>query len=100
MDTIFALATAGGRAGIAVLRLSGTQARPTLQALTNLVPPPRQARRAHFRDPFTGETIDNGLVLFFPGPRSFTGEDVAEFHVHGSRAVVAGLIEALGRLPG
>ena len=98
--TIFALATAPGRAGIAVLRLSGPQAGEAVQAIARFMPPPRVARRAQFRDPFGGETIDDGLVLFFPAPRSFTGEDVAELHVHGSRAVVAALIEALTRLPG
>jgi tRNA modification GTPase len=100
METIFALATALGRAGVAVLRLSGPEARPTVKALTGLIPPPRQARRARFRAPSSGETIDDGLVLFFPGPRSFTGEDLAEFHVHGSRAVIAALIETLAAIPG
>jgi tRNA modification GTPase len=98
-NTIFALATAPGRAGIAVLRLSGPVAGAALAACAGAVPPPRQARRARFRDPATGEAIDDGLALFFPAPRSFTGEDVAELHVHGSRAVVAALIEALTRLP-
>src|SRR5215472_2390698 len=100
MDTIFAPATAAGRAGIAVLRLSGPHARSALEAVAGKVPPPRSARRARFHDPSTSEMIDDGLVLFFPGPRSFTGEDVAELHVHGSRAVVAALIEALSKLPG
>ena len=99
-DTIFALATAPGRAGIAVLRLSGPDARPALEALAGVLPPPRRATRARFRDPATGETIDDGLALFFPAPRSFTGEDVAELHTHGSRAVVAALVAALARLPG
>jgi tRNA modification GTPase len=100
MDTIFAPATAAGRAGVAVLRVSGMQARMALQALAGLIPPPRLARHVRFRDPSTGETIDDGLALFFPGPRSFTGEDVAELQVHGSRAVLAALIEALAGLPG
>src|SRR5690606_15525641 len=63
------------------------------------LPPPRIAARARFRDA-DGEVIDDGLALWFPAPRSFTGEDVAELHVHGSRAVLAALIAALGRLPG
>lgn len=99
-DTIFALATAPGRAGIAVLRLSGTGAAAVLQSLAGAVPPPRQARRARFRDPESGETIDDGIALFFAAPRSFTGEDVAELHIHGSRAVAAALIDVLGRMPG
>jgi len=99
-STIVALATAPGRAGIAVLRLSGPAAGAALAACAGAVPPPRLARRARFRDPASGEAIDEGLALFFPAPRSFTGEDVAELHVHGSRAVVAALVEALTRLPG
>jgi tRNA modification GTPase len=99
-DTIFALATAPGRAGIAVVRLSGAGAGPALAALAGRVPPPRIARLAEFRDPGTGETIDRGLALFFPGPASVTGEDVAELQVHGSRAVVAALLDALAASPG
>jgi tRNA modification GTPase len=99
-ETIFALATAPGRAGIAVLRLSGPAACAALAALAGTVPPPRMARRARFRDPAKDEIIDDGLALFFPGPRSVTGEDVAELHVHGSRAVVTALLDALARRPG
>jgi tRNA modification GTPase len=99
-DTIFALASAPGRAGIAVLRLSGPAAGAALRALAGKIPPPRVAQRARFRDPAEGEAIDDGLALFFPAPRSFTGEDIVELHVHGSRAVVAALLEALTRLPG
>src|SRR5713226_978444 len=99
-DTIFALASAPGRAGVAVLRLSGPAAGAALRALAGTIPPPRVARRARFRDPAGGEAIDDGLALFFPAPRSFTGEEVAELHVHGGRAVVAALVEALARLPG
>lgn len=99
-DTIFALATAPGRAGIAVLRLSGPAAREALVALAGSLPVPRQAARARFRDPASGETLDDGLALFFPAPRSVTGEDVAELQVHGSRAVVAALLDCLGAMPG
>lgn len=100
MTTIFALATAPGRAGIAVLRLSGPQARAVLETVAGILPPPRRAVRAQFRDPFGGELIDDGLALFFPAPRSVTGEDVAELHIHGSRAVAAALLDVLSRLPG
>jgi tRNA modification GTPase len=99
-DTIYALATAPGRAGIAVLRLSGPAAGTALAALAGTVPPPRQARLVRYRDPADGAAIDEGLALFFPGPRSVTGEDVAELHVHGSHAVIAALLACLGRLPG
>ena len=99
-DTIYALSTAPGRAGIAVVRVSGPGAAAALAALAGAVPPPRQARVARLRDPRQGEPIDAGLVLYFPAPRSVTGEDVAEFHVHGGRAVIAALLEALAALAG
>lgn len=99
-DTIFALSTAAGRAGIAVLRLSGPKAQSALQALAGRLPPPQRASLARFRDPASGEAIDQGLMLLFPAPRSVTGEDVAELHVHGSRAVTAALLESLGHMAG
>jgi tRNA modification GTPase len=91
-DTIFAPATAAGRAAIAVLRLSGPESRHAVSALTGSVPPPRFARRTRVVDPATGEWLDDGLVLWFPGPHSATGEDVAELHLHGSRAGVAAVM--------
>src|SRR6185312_1373353 len=80
-DTIFAPATAPGRAGIAIMRISGPAARAALAALSCPVPPPRHAARARFIERTTGEAIDDGPVLFFPGPASATGEDVAELHL-------------------
>ena len=97
-DTIFAPATAAGRAAIALLRLSGPRSGAAVLTLTGNMPPPRSARRTRFADPATGETLDDGLVLWFPGPNSATGEDVAEFHLHGSRAVLAAVMGVLGRL--
>lgn len=99
-DTIFALSSAPGRAGIAVVRISGNRAGEALHALANIVPEPRRAKRAALRDPQTGELLDRGLVLWFPGPNSVTGENVAELHLHGGRAVVAGVLEALAAIPG
>ena len=99
-DTIYALSTGIGRAGVAVFRTSGPQARDGVAALAASVPPPRQASLRRIRDPASGEIIDEGLVLWFPGPGSFTGEDMAEFHLHGSRAVADGMVGVLGRLPG
>lgn len=96
--TIFAPATARGRAGVAIVRVSGPMAGPSLERLSGVLPAPRLARFAALTDPMTGEAIDQGLVLWFPGPASFTGEDVAEFHVHGGPAVVAALLAALGRI--
>ena len=96
--TIFAPATARGRAGVAIVRVSGPMAGASLGTLAGAIPTPRAARFAALADPATGEAIDRGLVLWFPGPASFTGEDVAEFHVHGGLAVVAALLAALGRI--
>lgn len=94
-DTIFALASGAGRAGIAVLRISGPAA---AQALTNLarrpLPEPRRATRVCLRDA-GDELLDDGLALWFPGPASFTGEDVVELHVHGGRAVIGAVSDAL-----
>ncbi len=99
--TIFAPATASGRAGVAVIRLSGPAAGKAVEVLTGRsLPPPRTAQLGRLTNPRTGEILDRGLILWFPEPHSFTGEDVAEFHVHGGRAVVAGVIEALAALPG
>lgn len=96
-DTIFALASAPGRAGIAVVRVSGAETRAALEALGCAVPEPRRATRARFHDA-DGALIDDGLILWFPAPHSFTGEDVAELHVHGGRAVIAHLSETLAGL--
>ncbi len=96
-DTIYAPATAAGRAAIAIIRLSGPASGHAVAALAGKLPPPRAARHVRLRDPDSGEELDDALVLWFPGPHSVTGEDVAEFHVHGSRAVIAAVMAALGR---
>lgn len=97
-DTIVALATPMGRGGVAVVRVSGPRAAESVLALARSLPMPRRASlRALCAD---GAPIDDGLVLWFPGPASFTGEDVSEFHVHGSPAVLRALIAALTALPG
>jgi tRNA modification GTPase len=99
-DTIYALSSGRPPAAIAVVRISGPQAGAALQSLIGRLPPPRQAVFARLRDPATKETIDQGLALWFPGPRSATGDDVAELHLHGGRAVVAAVLEVLGRTGG
>ncbi len=98
--TIFAPATAAGRAGIAVVRLSGPGAGPAVEALAGDLPPARRASLRSLREPASGAPLDNALVLWFPAPASFTGEDVAELHLHGGRAVTAAVLDALGALPG
>ena len=100
-STIFAPSTAAGRAAVAVLRLSGPRAGAALQGLTRRpLPTPRVATRARLIDPAQGTPLDDGLVLWFPGPRSFTGEDLVELHLHGGRAVLAAVLAALAALPG
>jgi len=99
-DTLFALSSGAGRAGVAVLRLSGPATGAALAALAGGLPAPRRASLRRLRDPADGRLLDRGLVLWLPAPGSFTGEDMAELQVHGGRAVVAALLEALGRLPG
>ncbi len=94
--TIAAVATAPGRAGIAVMRISGPRAGEALGRLIGArLPPPRRAAPRKLRDPRDGAVIDEGLVLWFPAPESFTGEDVAELHLHGSRAVIAAILKVL-----
>ena len=101
METIYALSSAAGRAGIAVLRLSGPHVRAAVEALTGRVPgSPRVAELRRLSDPETGAALDRGLLLFFEGPNSFTGEDVAEFHVHGGRAVVAAVLSSFAKIEG
>lgn len=87
------MATAPGRAGIGILRASGEKARDISLALAGFVPSPRVATTAIFRDG-TGASIDRGLVLYFPAPHSYTGEDVVEFHCHGSPATLTALLSA------
>lgn len=107
--TIFALASAPGRAGVAVVRVSGPRAGDALKALAPDLaglPPPRYAARAVLYVPGANsengerEKIDDALVLWFPGPASFTGEDVAELHIHGGHAVLDSLITSLGAMAG
>jgi tRNA modification GTPase len=97
-STIFALASAPVRAGVAVVRLSGPAAAAAVRTLTGRLPPARLLQRARFRDPASGEVLDDGLAVLFPAPRSFTGEDVAELHIHGGRAVLAACVAVLQRL--
>lgn len=98
--TIFALASAPGRAAVAVVRVSGAGAGRVLDAMAAPRPEPRRAVGRFLRHPESGEKLDRAVVLWFPGPKSFTGEDVAELHLHGGRAVVQAVLGALSILPG
>lgn len=93
MDTIAAIATPAGRGGVGILRLSGPSAFAIAHRIAGELPPPRTAALRDFRDA-GGETIDRGLVLAFPAPRSFTGEDVVELHAHGGPVLLDLLLRA------
>ena len=93
-QTIFALSSGRPQSAIAMVRLSGPQARTVLTVLAGKLPSPRAATRVLLRDAGR-QPIDDAVVLWFPGPASATGEDIAEFHVHGGRAVLAALFAAL-----
>src|SRR3954463_4167875 len=97
-DTIFALSSGRPPAAIAVVRMSGPRAGDALKALAGKLPEPRKAGLARVRDPHSGEVIDEALALWFPGPNSETGEDIAELQLHGGRAVIAAVLGALGRI--
>ena len=98
-DTILALASGPGLAAIAVIRVSGPRTRDALEAFCGGVPPPRHAALRDIGPPRASK-LDRGLVLFFSAPASFTGEDMAELQLHGSRAVTRAVIDALLTLPG
>lgn len=99
MDTIYAVASGRGPCGVTVLRVSGPAVQSVLETMIGSVPEPRRASMRSIRDR-NGGVLDHGLVLWFPGPGSFTGEDVVEFQVHGSRAVVAAVERSLAQVDG
>jgi tRNA modification GTPase len=99
-DTIFALSSGRLPAAIAVVRISGAKAKTGLEVLLKKIPEPRRAAHAIVREPTSGEIIDDALALWFPGPASETGEDVAEIHLHGGRAIVAATFQILENIEG
>ena len=99
-STIFALSSGQPPAAIGVVRICGPRTRVALEALIGRVPEPRRAALARVRDPASGEVIDEALALWFPAPHSETGEDMAELQLHGGRAIVAAVLEALGDIGG
>jgi tRNA modification GTPase len=99
-DTIYALSSGHPPAAIAVVRISGPAADRALLALAGNLPEPRRARVRTLREPGSGETLDQALVLRFPGPASATGQDLNELHLHGGRAVVAAVLDALSAVDG
>ncbi|GAA4642222.1 tRNA uridine-5-carboxymethylaminomethyl(34) synthesis GTPase MnmE [Pontixanthobacter gangjinensis] len=99
MDTIYALSSGSPPAGIAVIRVSGSKAGPALQSLAGKLPEARRASVATLRDA-QGEVLDHAMVLWLPGPSTVTGEDIAELHLHGGRAVVAAAENVLSMVTG
>jgi tRNA modification GTPase len=99
-DTIFAVSSGSGMAGIAVIRMSGGKTGSVLASVAGPLPLPRRASIRQLRRPQSREVIDQGLVLWMPGPLSATGEDVAEFHVHGSAAVIEAMFEVFRSVDG
>ena len=98
-ETIYALSSGRPPAAIAVVRISGPRAGDALKTLTGKIPEHRKAALARVRG-LDGEIIDQALALWFPGPHSETGEDVAELQLHGGRAVVAAVMAALSKVDG
>lgn len=98
MDTIFALATARGKAGVAIIRVSGPKAHDVAQVISGVLPEPRSLTYRVFRDPGDGSPIDHGLLVVFDADNSFTGEKIVEFHIHGSVATIDRLSTALQSL--
>ena len=99
-ETIYALSSGGLPSGVAVIRLSGPRVRFVVETLCGAVPGPRRASLRRLRDPSDGGILDEALVIVFEGPASFTGEDVAEFHLHGGRAVVSAVLRVLEGIEG
>ncbi|XP_037949608.1 tRNA modification GTPase GTPBP3, mitochondrial-like [Teleopsis dalmanni] len=101
-STIFSLSSGYGKCGVSVIRVSGPETKQALKAIIGekFQPKPRYASLKPFYHPQSKEMIDKGLVLYFPGPASFTGEDSCEFQVHGSLAVISAMLEGLGKIPG
>ncbi|PLW76488.1 tRNA uridine-5-carboxymethylaminomethyl(34) synthesis GTPase MnmE [Cohaesibacter celericrescens] len=99
-DTIFALSSGAVPAGVAVIRLSGPKAADVMNQIIDSEPKPRMAALRYVTNPKNGDVIDQALVLYFPGSKSFTGEESVEFHLHGGRAVVKAMIDLLGSFDG
>ena len=97
--TIYALSTGPGVSGIAIIRISGSETKKILVSLTGKdLPTPRMASLRKINNINTSELIDEGIIIWFPGPQSYTGEDMAEIHVHGGKAVVLAIQKEVGKI--
>ncbi len=99
-DTIYAVSSGIGRCAVAILRLSGSQTSALVASIAGSLPPPRRLSLRTLKNSVTGELLDQAMVVWLPGPASFTGEDCAEFHLHGSPAIVSAVMELLAKWPG
>jgi tRNA modification GTPase len=100
LPTLYAVSTGSGRAGIAIIRMSGLRVSGVLTAMVGACPLPRQATFATIRDPATGIILDRGMAFYFVSPKTVTGEDAGELHLHGSPAVVEAVLQVLSRQEG
>jgi tRNA modification GTPase len=98
VTTIYALSSGHGKAGVAIIRISGPAAGTVLHRLAGTIPAPRVASLRTLRDPDSREVLDHSLIIWFPGPASFTGEDMAELQIHGGRAVIEGVFRSLASI--
>ena len=97
--TIYALSSGPGIAGIAVIRISGPKTKKVVEEMTKQkIPKPRMASLRKLNKINTNELIDEGIIIWFPGPDSYTGEDMAEFHVHGSRSVIDAIHNSISKV--
>ena len=97
--TIYALSSGPGISGIAVIRVSGKNTKEVIKKITNIrSPKARMATLVKFNKKGSKEIIDQGVIIWFPGPNSYTGEDLAEFHVHGSRAVINAIHSSISKI--
>ena len=97
--TIFALSSGPGVSGVAIIRVSGPETKKIIKALTKKeLPVPRVATLRKINKINTSELIDEGIILWFPGPESYTGEDMAEIHVHGSKAVIVAIHNSISNI--
>ena len=97
--TIYALSTGPGTSGVAIIRISGQEASRVLELLTGKeTPAPRLATLRKINNINTSELIDEGIILWFPGPQSYTGEDMAEIHIHGSKASILAVQSEISKI--
>lgn len=99
-DTIYALSSGAGRSAVAIIRISGGQTSALLASISGSLPPVRRLTLRAIRDWSSGEMLDRAMVVWLPGPHSFTGEDCAELHLHGSQAILSAVMQLLSNWPG